>query len=75
MKCDPTGEYEGIPVIRLTKQQFSDLKNRCRYQSVGFTKKAPYFAPNHNTFNVRARLIVAMENKLAGWMNGFTKVR
>ena len=75
MKCDPIGEYDGLTIIRLTRQQMSELKKQCPYQSIGVTKKAPYFAPTHRTFNLRLKFACMLENRVFGENDGFTEAR
>ena len=74
MRCDPIGEYEGIPVVRLTKQEMNELKKRCRYSPIGVGYARGYTVPTHRTYLQSAILICHQESKLAGY-NGFTKAR
>lgn len=48
-KCE-IGQIGEISIIRLTKSKLREVIAQCKYQSFGFTDKAPYFAPTHGTF-------------------------
>ena len=74
MKCNPIGEYEGIPVVRLTKQEMNELKKRCRYSPIGTAYARGFAAPTHRMYLQGAILICHQESKLAGY-NGYGKAR